>query len=618
MEQLKHECGVAMVRLFGGPQAASRNPHWGLNSLYLLMEKQRNRGQEGAGIACIDLAAPAGEEFIFRERALGNGGIQKIFDRARKAMLKAEQTPDMYMPWEGQIYLGHLRYSTTGRAGLSEVHPFLRRSGRKVGSLCLCGNFNLTNVDNIFDNLLARGLYPRAKGDTFLLLEQLGERLDRMVEELSTQALALRLPGPMATEWVEDHIDIAQLLREICPTWDGGFVVCGATGSGEQFIVRDRCGIRPAFWYADQEICLVASERSVIQTTLGLEVEQVKELEPGTALIIGKNERIRIERILPRGSNAACSFERIYFSRGSDRDIYRERKALGRQLVPAILKAVDYDLEHTVVSFIPNTAETSFYGMVEGLEEYLNSRKARQLLELPNTADEAQILKILRPRVRIEKVAWKDVKMRTFIAEGKSRSQLAGLVYDITYGSLNKGVDTLIVIDDSIVRGTTLRESILRILDRLHPRKIVVVSSSPQIRYPDFYGIDMSHVDEFIAFRAAVQLLKEKGLDSILLQTYEQCRRELLKPKDKMQNAVKAIYKPFTADEISQKMALMLRAKEVRATIQIVFQSIEGLHAACPLSPGDWYFTGDYPTPGGIRMVNEAYIRFYEGNSAHN
>lgn len=617
MEQLKHECGVAMVRLFGGADALRKNPHWGINSLYLLMEKQRNRGQEGAGIACIDLEAPAGKEYIFRERALGGDAIQKIFDKARSDMERGasgepDADGDVHRPFIGQVYLGHLRYSTTGRGGLSEVHPFLRRGGRRMESLCLCGNFNLTNVDGIFEHLLDEGLYPRAKGDTFLLLEQLGGKLDSYCEKLIDEAAGRGLTGKDAVPYAEAQLDIAKVLRDVCPTWDGGFVVCGATGSGEQFAVRDRNGIRPAFWYADNDICIVASERSVIQTTLNLEVEQVNELERGQALIIDNDERVRLEQILEPGENLACSFERIYFSRGSDRTIYQERKALGRQLVDDILGAIDYDLEHTVVSFIPNTAETSFYGMVQGLEEYLNGEKLRKILLLGADATAEEVAKILRPRVRIEKVAWKDIKMRTFITEGKSRSQLAAMVYDVTYGSLQKGVDTLVVIDDSIVRGTTLRESILRILDRLHPKKIVVVSSSPQIRYPDFYGIDMSRVDEFIAFRTAVVMLGERGMKDVLKDTYELCKAQLKLPKEEMRNEVKNIYRPFTAQEISEKMAVLLRAADVKAEVQIIFQSIEGLHAACPDHRGDWYFTGDYPTPGGNKMVNEAYVKFYE------
>lgn len=622
MEQLKHECGVAMVRLLK-PLEYYKEKYgtWskGLDELYLLMEKQHNRGQEGAGMACVKMTASPGEEYMFRERGLGTGAIQEIFSTVHHSInsIPKDLRSNLdyvkeHVPFAGEIYMGHLRYSTTGRSGLSNVHPFLRRNNWRAKNLCLCGNFNMTNVDEIFHSIVDSGQHPRQYADTFILLEQLGHRLDMESDRLYKEAKDKGLQGQAITRYIEEYIDIANVLKSSCEIWDGGYVICGMTGSGEMFTMRDPWGIRPCFWYKDEEQVVIASERPVIQTTLFVEADRVNELRPGEALIVDLHGELRLEQILEPRDYRACSFERIYFSRGSDVDIYRERKALGRQLLQPILKAIGGDLRHTVFSFIPNTAEAAFYGMIEGFNEYLNRQKVQRILRLGGQADEKELQEILSEKVRSEKVAWKDIKMRTFITEGNSRNDLAAHVYDVTYGSVVPNVDNLVIIDDSIVRGTTLRESILRILDRLHPKKIVVVSSSPQIRYPDYYGIDMSRLEEFIAFRAVIELLRDAGRTDIIDETYRLSKAQQQLPKESVVNYVKNIYRPFTAEQISAKMAELLHAREVKAEIAIVYQTLEGLHQACPNHPGDWYFSGNYPTPGGNKRVNNAFIDYYE------
>ena len=622
MEQLKHECGVAMVRLLK-PLEYYKEKYgtWskGLDELYLLMEKQHNRGQEGAGMACVKMTASPGEEYMFRERGLGTGAIQEIFSTVHHSInsIPKDLRSNLdyvkeHVPFAGEIYMGHLRYSTTGRSGISNVHPFLRRNNWRAKNLCLCGNFNMTNVDEIFHSIVDSGQHPRQYADTFILLEQLGHRLDMESDRLYKEAKDKGLQGQAITRYIEEYIDIANVLKSSCEIWDGGYVICGMTGSGEMFTMRDPWGIRPCFWYKDEEQVVIASERPVIQTTLFVEADRVNELRPGEALIVDLHGEMRLEQILEPRDYRACSFERIYFSRGSDVDIYRERKALGRQLLQPILKAIGGDLRHTVFSFIPNTAEAAFYGMIEGFNEYLNRQKVQRILRLGGQADEKELQEILSEKVRSEKVAWKDIKMRTFITEGNSRNDLAAHVYDVTYGSVVPNVDNLVIIDDSIVRGTTLRESILRILDRLHPKKIVVVSSSPQIRYPDYYGIDMSRLEEFIAFRAVIELLRDTGRTDIIDETYRLSKAQQHLPKEAVVNYVKNIYRPFTAEQISAKMAELLHAREVKAEIAIVYQTLEGLHQACPNHPGDWYFSGNYPTPGGNKRVNNAFIDYYE------
>ena len=622
MEQLKHECGVAMVRLLK-PLEYYHNKYgswmYGLNKLYLLMEKQHNRGQEGAGLACVKLEAHTGEEYMFRERAMGTGAITEIFDavyRNFKDISPQELNDPLYaksrLPFAGELYLGHLRYSTTGKSGISYIHPFLRRNNWRAKNLALCGNFNLTNVDTIFEEITSIGQHPRKYSDTYIMLEQMGHRLDREIERLYQQYEKEGLRGMDITHAIEEHVDLSNMLRKCSPQWDGGYVICGLTGSGEAFSVRDPWGIRPAFYYADDEIVVLASERPVIQTVMNVQLEDVKELDPGQALLVNKKGEWRTATIMEPKERKACSFERIYFSRGSDADIYKERKSLGHNLVGSILKAVNYDLKHTVFSFIPNTAEVAYYGMLEGVNEYLNHRKMERISQAQElSADELK--DILSMSVRTEKVAIKDIKLRTFIAEGNTRNDLAAHVYDITYGSLNPNEDNLVVIDDSIVRGTTLRQSIIGILDRLHPKKIVVVSSSPQVRYPDYYGIDMSKMKEFIAFRAAIELLRERGMENLIMETYTKAKEQQQKTDGVLVNYVKDIYAPFTNEEISAKIAEILTPKGTRAAVEIVYQDIEGLHASCPNHKGDWYFSGDYPTPGGTRLVNQAYINYIEG-----
>ncbi len=621
MEILKHECGVAMVRLLKPLEYYHQKYGtwmYGLNKLYLLMEKQHNRGQEGAGLACVKLEAKAGEEYMFRERALGTGAITEIFSAVHehfRDLTPAQLNDPIFaknnLPFAGELYMGHLRYSTTGKSGISYVHPFLRRNNWRVKNLALCGNFNLTNVDEIFEDITAIGQHPRKFADTYIMLEQVGHRLDRVVEHLYQQCEAEGLRGMDITHAIEARIDLGDVLKRCVPTWDGGFVICGVTGSGEMFSVRDPWGIRPAFYYADDEIVVLASERPVIQTVMNVHAWDIKELNRGEAVFVSKTGKLRVEQIVEPKKNSACSFERIYFSRGSDIDIYKERKKLGETLVPDVLKAVDNDLDHTVFSFIPNTAEVAYYGMLEELNNYLNGIKKKWIADKRHLFQEEELEQILSMRVRTEKVAIKDIKLRTFIAEGNSRNDLAAHVYDITYGSIVPFEDNLVVIDDSIVRGTTLKQSIISILDRLHPKKIVIVSSSPQVRYPDYYGIDMSRMNEFIAFKAAVALLEERGMENVLMDAYQKAKKQERESLAEV-NYVKEIYAPFADEEISSKMVDLLTPVGTKAQVQIVYQTIEGLHASCPNHPGDWYFSGDYPTPGGVRMVNRAFIHYME------
>jgi amidophosphoribosyltransferase len=625
MEELKHECGVAMIRLLKPLEYYKRKYGtycFGLTKLYLMMEKQHNRGQEAAGIGVVKLHADPGSEYVFRERALGTGAIQEIFDSIRPALDKAdvEHRDALWVekeaPFVGEIYMGHLRYSTTGRSGLSYVHPFLRRNNWPSRNLLLCGNFNMTNVEEIFQNVVSKGQHPRIYSDTVMLLEQLGYALDRENHRIYRQ-YRNSLAEPELSRMIEEHLDMKEVLRSAAPLWDGGYVICGATGSGDMFAVRDPHGIRPAFYYCDDEVVVVASERPVIQTVLNVRRADVRELTPGSAVIVTKQGRVEVTDILGEGDNRRCSFERIYFSRGSDADIYKERKALGRNIVPQVLESVGYDLDHTVVSFIPNTAEVAFIGMVEEMERYIDTLKADRILAAQETGtlNIDSLKEIMSHKLRVEKVAIKDIKLRTFIAEGEARNDLAAHVYDVTYGCVTNNVDNLVVIDDSIVRGTTLRQSILRILDRLHPRKIVVVSSSPQVRYPDCYGIDMSRMGEFIAFRAAVDLLRESGLGGVLDDTYARCKAMEGAPDEMLENCVKAVYAPFTDRQISEKIAEMLTPADTVADVEIIYQSLDGLHSAVPNHPGDWYFSGNYPTPGGIRLVNRAFVNYYEGNT---
>lgn len=624
MEPLKHECGVAMIRLLQPLEYYEKKYGtwmYGLNKLYLLMEKQHNRGQEGAGLACVKLQANPGEEYMFRERAMGTGAITEIFDTVHGNFkdLTSEQLHDatyasQCLPFAGELYMGHLRYSTTGKSGLSYVHPFLRRNNWRAKNLALCGNFNLTNVDEIFADITADGQHPRKYADTYIMLEQVGHRLDREVEHLYNACYNEGLRGMDITHAIEDRIDLVNVLKRSSATWDGGYVICGLTGSGESFAIRDPWGIRPSFWYKDDEIMVLASERPVIQTALDVPAESVHELLPGQAIFVNKKGEMKLAQVNEPKPMKACSFERIYFSRGSDIDIYRERKQLGASLVPTIMKSIDNDLQHTVFSFIPNTAEVAFYGMLEGLDNCLNEEKVKRIEALGHNPNHEELEAILSQRIRSEKVAIKDIKLRTFIAEGNTRNDLATHVYDVTYGSLVPNVDNLVVIDDSIVRGTTLKQSIIKILDRLHPKKIVIVSSSPQVRYPDYYGIDMASMEQFIAFRTAIALLEEKGMTDVIKNAYLKSKAQVNLPNERLVNYVKEIYAPFSDVEISEKMAQLLTAKGVKAKVEIVYQTLEGLHDACPNHPGDWYFSGDYPTPGGLRLLNRYFIDFVEKN----
>lgn len=621
MEILKHECGIAMVRLlkplnyFEEKYGTSQ---YGLNKLYLLMEKQHNRGQEGAGIGCVNLKARPGNEYVYRERGLGSGAISEIFDNARKRIIAAQESNEdtNNLPFLGEIYMGHLRYSTTGKHGISYVHPFLRRNNWKSRNLLLCGNFNITNVEEVFSKVVEEGQHPRIYSDTVILLEQIGYYLDKENQRLYDKFKAEGFDGVALTNKIEDNIDIANVIKEPSKTWDGGFVICGADGSGDIFILRDPNGIRPCFYYLDDEVFVAASERPVIQTAMNVRIGDIKELEPGEAIMVSKHGKVTIKQILPKLDNQKCSFERIYFSRGSDADIYKERKLLGKNLTEKILKAVDYDLDNTILSFIPNTAEVAYIGMCEGVDEYEKELQCKEILKLDSHAPgfPDKIKEILNKRVRKEKIAIKDIKLRTFIAEGKSRNELAAHVYDVTYGQVKNDVDNLVIIDDSIVRGTTLKQSIVRILDRLHPKRIVVVSSSPQVRYPDYYGIDMSRMAEFCAFRAAIALIQERGMGELITSTYKKCKAQEDWKKEDVVNYVKEIYAPFTDEEISDKIAEMITGPEIKAEVKLVYQSIEGLHNAIPNHPGDWYFSGNYPTPGGNKMVNQAFINWYEGN----
>lgn len=599
-------CGIAMIRLLkplGYYQQKYGTWQYGLQKMYLLMEKQHNRGQEGAGLATVKLDMPPGEEYIWRERIEGKNAIQEIFSNIQQKMRnKGDEryynNPEfakLNAPFAGEMYLGHLRYSTTGRSGITHVHPFLRRHNWKNRSLVLAGNFNLTNVDELFDHLTLKGQHPRDKGDTFLMLESLGFALDKEVQNQYNKLRMRYTNDIQITRKIEENLDIASFVRKSEKLWDGGYAICGMLGHGDSFVFRDALGIRPVFYYADHEVVVVASERPVIQTAMNLRESAVKELQPGQAMIIKRNGTILFETIRTQ-SNALkrCSFERIYFSRGSDFDIYKERKMLGELLSKPILQAIQQDVENTVFSFIPNTAEVAFYGMIDGIKQASN--------QVPRT----------------EKVLLKDIKLRTFISTNNERDDLAAHVYDVTYGTIRRDrLDNLVVIDDSIVRGTTLKQSILKIMDRLEPKKIVVVSSSPQVRYPDYYGIDMSKMSEFCAFRAAIQLLQERGMQHVIDQVYQKSKAQENAKKEDVVNYVKEIYEPFTLEEISQQIARMLTPDEVECSVELVYQTVENLHVACLHHHGDWYFTGNYPTPGGNRLVNFAFINYYEGREKY-
>ncbi len=627
-DPIKHECGIALLRLKKPLEYFLEkygSAFYGINKLHLLMEKQHNRGQDGAGVANIKFDMNPGERYISRYRSIDSKPIQDIFDHINgrfedigkrdPELLKDVNYLKKNAGFTGELFLGHLRYGTFGRNSIESCHPFLRQNNWITRNLVVAGNFNLTNVDELFEVLLHVGQHPKEMSDTVTVMEKIGHFLDMENEEMYEQLKPQGYSNQDVYKRIGEKLNIERILKRASEDWDGGYAMAGLFGHGDAFVLRDPSGIRPAFWYEDDEICVVASERPVIQTAFNLKSHQIKELTPGHALIIKKEGNVTETLINEPTPASKCSFERIYFSRGSDVDIYRERKKLGKNIVPQILETIDGDLQNSVFSFIPNTAEVSFYGMIKGLEDHLNEEKIKQIIALGGNPDQDEIKRILRQRARIEKIAIKDAKLRTFITQDDSRDDLVAHVYDITYGSVNPKTDNLVVIDDSIVRGTTLKQSILRILDRLDPKKIVIVSSAPQIRYPDCYGIDMAKMGDFIAFEAAISLLKERGMEDVIENVYRQCKEQLTLKKEQVKNYVQQIYDPFTDDEISGKISELLTPKEIDTPVQIIYQTVENLHKACPGNTGDWYFTGNYPTPGGNRVVNKAFINWKEGKN---
>lgn len=625
-DQLEHDCGIALIRLLKPLeyyQLKYGTWQYGLQKLYLIMEKERNRGQDGTGLMCVKLDMEPGNEFIYRQRSVEENSIGQVFKKVNAPLEEFSKTnPELIdnpvwakeeIPFAGELYLGHLRYGTFGNNTVDKVHPVLRRNNWRTRNLALAGNFNLTNVNELFNILVNLGQFPRNYSDTVTILENVGHFLDRENQRLFDQFKLEGYDNVHISDLIGEHMNIGSILKEASKRWDGGYAVAGLIGHGDAFVFRDPWGIRPAFYYHDDEVAVVASERPVIQTAFNLKTHQVKEVKPGYGIIIKKNGQISEEMIREPQERKSCSFERIYFSRGSDEDINKERRKLGELLIPNILKAVNYDLEHTVFSYIPNTAETAFYGMIHGIETYLINKKKQAILDAKDKLTPELLDSIMDEHFRVEKVAIKDVKLRTFITQDKSRGNLVGHVYDITYGTIQPGVDNLVIIDDSIVRGTTLKKSIIKILDRLEPKKIVIVSSSPQIRYPDCYGIDMAKLGDFVAFQAAIALLKETGKSSVINEVYKKCKESANEMKSEPVNHVQAIYKPFSAEEISAKISQILRTTETKSEIEIVYQSIENLHVACPHDSGDWYFTGDYPTPGGARVANNSFINYVEG-----
>lgn len=627
-DALKHECGIALLRLKKPLQFYKEkygSAFYGIEKMYLLMQKQHNRGQDGAGLASIKLDALPGQRYISRIRSNDPQPIQDIFTQINERLndeLQAnpEGVNDVdwqkeHLPYIGELFLGHVRYGTFGKNSIESVHPFLRQNNWMHRNLIVAGNFNMTNATQLFNSLVELGQHPKEMTDTVTVMEKIGHFLDEEVTELYHECKNNGLSKREASPVIASKLDIAKILKRASRGWDGGYAMAGLFGHGDAFVFRDPAGIRPAYFYEDDEIVVVASERPVIQTVFNVEFDSVSELEPGHAIIIKKNGQVIQEQIIEPSIKKACSFERIYFSRGSDAEIYQERKTLGRLLIHDVLKAVDYDTENTVFSYIPNTAETSFYGMIEAANDYLNQHKNQYILDNRKTLTKEKLEQILSVKIRTEKIAIKDVKLRTFITEDSSRDDLVAHVYDVTYGVI-KPTDNLVIIDDSIVRGTTLKKSILKMLDRLKPKRIVIVSSAPQIRYPDCYGIDMAKLEGLIAFQAALSLLRERNMYSIVEEVYQKCKQQESLKDTEMQNMVKAIYEPFTDEEVSGKIAQMLASEGINAEVKVIFQSVYHLHEACPRNKGDWYFTGDYPTAGGNRVVNKAYINFYEGNNA--
>ena len=626
-DHLQHECGIAMLRLLKPLEYYKEKygtPFYGINKMYLMLEKQHNRGQDGAGLASVKFDMQPGERYISRIRSNASQPIQDIFNqintrisdilKENPEIKKDTEAQKHLLPYIGNVFLGHVRYGTFGKNSIESVHPFLRQNNWIYRNLIVAGNFNMTNSKELFQKLVELGQHPKEQTDTVTIMERIGHFLDTEVENLYQKLKAEGYSKKDAAAEIPNQLDVAKILKKSAYIWDGGYAMSGIIGHGDAFVIRDPAGIRPAYYYKDDEIVVVASERPVIQTAFNLDFEQITELNQGSAIIIKKNGNVSIEEILPALPYKACSFERIYFSRGSDKEIYQERKKLGALLFPKILNSVDEDLKNTVFAYIPNTAETSFYGLIEEADAHLNEYKKKQILKLGNNISEEKLEEILSLHPTTEKVAIKDAKLRTFITEDSSRNDLVAHVYDITYGSVRKNIDNLVIIDDSIVRGTTLRNSILRILNRLNPKKIIVLSSAPQIRYPDCYGIDMARLEDLVAFEAALELHKERGSDHIIKEVYEKCKSQVDLEDSQVINYVKEIYAPFSEEEISAKITELLVPEEMNCPVEIIFQSVENLHKACPKNLGDWYFTGDYPTAGGNRVVNRAYINFFEGN----
>jgi amidophosphoribosyltransferase len=625
---IQHECGIALIRLLKPLSFYAKKygtAYYGLNKLYLLMEKQHNRGQDGAGIANIKLFPQPGTPYIDIQKSVSNRPIEDVFAKVRKgitstlALQPHEDNNPIWLkdnaPFTGELFLGHLRYGTYGRNTIDACHPFVRQNNWMTRNLLVAGNFNMTNVDELFDLLVNLGQHPREKADTVTVLEKIGHFLDVENEELFKKYKILGYSNADITERIARNLSIEDILRHAAGDFDGGYAILGMLGHGDAFVLRDPHAIRPAFYYADEEVVVVASERPAIQTAFNLKVEQIKEVSPGHALIIKRDGPVRESRILKAGKRQSCSFERIYFSRGSDKDIYNERKELGHKLAPIVLKSIKYDLQNTVFSFIPNTAEVSFYGLVKGLEDFLNQKKCEDIHKLNGKAEPKKIERILSRRVRVEKIALKDAKLRTFITQDADRDEMVAHVYDITYGTVVPEKDTLVVIDDSIVRGTTLKQSIIRMLDRLGPRKIIIISSAPQIRYPDCYGIDMARLGDFVAFNAAITLWQKSGRQKELNEIERLCREQLKLPRQEQRNIAKLIYEPFSNDQISAQIAALVKPANCHADVEVIFQTIKGLHQSIPNHPGDWYFTGDYPTSGGIRVVNKALLNYFEGRN---
>jgi len=614
-DQIKHECGIALIRLLKPLEFYQKKYgtiNYGVNKMYLMMEKQHNRGQDGAGFASVNINAKPGEKYIYRQRSASKQPIQEIFQEIHSEIQKhTNEGVKPNSPFLGQLMLGHVRYGTFGKNNIESVHPFLRQNNWKHRNLIVAGNFNMTNNQELFDNLVKLGQHPKNKADGITVMEKIGHFLDDAVSKIYKKLKKEGVSKIEASALIEKRLNISKILKKASKDWDGGFAMGGLIGHGDAFFLRDPAGIRPAYYFNNDEVVVVASERPVIQTVFNVAFDKVNELDPGKSIIIKKSGDFSIENVLTPTLKKSCSFERIYFSRGSDAEIYSERKMLGKLLFPKILKRLKGDLVNTVFSYIPNTAETSFYGLVQEVQDYMHNQAIREIVDKKDSINTKRLDELLSNKPRIEKVAIKDAKLRTFIADDNNRDELVEHVYDITYGSI-KNTDNLVIIDDSIVRGTTLQKSILKILDRLNPKKIIVVSSAPQIRYPDCYGIDMARMEDFIAFRAVLQLIKESNKDS-LKQTYNECLEELKRPVKEMQNKVKTVYKDFSNDQISQKISEILKEDGINAEINVIFQTVENLHKACPKNLGDWYFKGNYPTPGGNKVVNQAFVNFYEG-----